>query len=122
MILGSSRLDDLHQLIANYESGNYAETEFVKCQVFFYLITDTRTDLAQRQRNVVDMNYTLAEFLQTVGVPFIYSLVSEIEDAFHTTPLLNSSGVLDPRNLPEDIADLSDYGQPAEFSLPPDLE
>lgn len=101
-------LDDLHQLVAKYE-GDYVETEFTKCEELFQVITE-RTDLAQRRRNAVDMNYTPATFLQTVGVPFIYSLVSEIEDAFHTPPLLNAFGVVDPRNLPDDIADLSDYG------------
>ena len=105
-------LDDLHQLIAKYQSGNYAESDFEKCEEIFEVITE-RTDLAQRRRNAVDEHYTPAQFLQTVGVPFIYSLIAEIEDAFHSSPLLNAFGVLDPRNLPDTIADLTDYGLPA---------
>ena len=99
----------MHQLVSQYQSGNYANTEFSKSEGIFEIITD-RTDLAQRRRNAVDVNYTPAEFLQTVGIPFVYNLISEIEDAFHTIPLLNVFGVLDPRNLPDDIADLSNYG------------
>ena len=102
-------LDDLHQLVAKYQAANYADTDFSKCPDIFGIIDD-RTDLAQRRRNAVDVNYTPAEFLQTVGVPFIYGLIAEIEDAFHTIPLINAFGVLDPRNLPDDISDLADYG------------
>ena len=64
-----------------------------------------RTDLAQRRRNAVE-DYTPAQFLQTVDVPFMYSLIAEIEGAFHSSPLLNAFGVLDARNLPDTIRDL----------------
>ena len=102
-------LDDLHQLVAKYQADNYADTDFTKCADIVEII-DNRTDLAQHRRNAVDDNYTPAEFLQTVGVPFIYGLIAEIEDAFHTIPLINAFGVLGPRNLPDDISDLADYG------------
>ena len=42
----------------------------------------------------------------------IYDLIQEIEDAFCTgAPVLSSFGVLDPRNLPDTVEKLSDYGQ-----------
>jgi hypothetical protein len=42
-------------------------------------------------------------FLQNIGIPFIYSLINEIQDAFHYSGVLSAFGFLDPRNLPSDV-------------------
>ena len=50
------------------------------------------------------------QFLEEVVIPFIYSLVGELDDSFRNSPLLQAFGVLDPRNLPGDMQQLADYG------------
>jgi hypothetical protein len=49
--------------------------------------------------------------LRETGIPFIYISISEIEDAFHVSPLLKGFGALDPRNLPDQVAELADHGE-----------
>ena len=51
-------------------------------------------------------------FLEAYGVPLIYSLIGEVEDAFTVkVPVLDAFSILHPSNLPEDIAEITDYGQ-----------
>ena len=50
------------------------------------------------------------QFLEEVAVPFIHSLIGELEDAFRNSPLLQVFGVLDPRDLPNDLQQIPDYG------------
>jgi len=54
------------------------------------------------------------QFLGNTGIPFINSIVNEIQDAFNSTPLLKSFGALDPRNLPDDAQEPTEY---ADVSL-----
>ena len=70
---------------------------------------DDRTDLARRLR-IDDEWIDINTFVEAVGIPFIYSLINEINDAFHCHPVFSSLSCLDPRNLPEDLEDLIDYG------------
>jgi hypothetical protein len=51
-------------------------------------------------------------FYFIVGIPLIYDLIQEIEDAFCTgSSALPSFGILDPHNLPDTVQELSDYNQ-----------
>lgn len=56
-----------------------------------------------------------AEFLRTVGVPFIYSLIGEVSDAFITSPVLNSFSALVPRDLPDQVHELGNHGLVMKF-------
>lgn len=64
----------------------------------------------RNQRNV-----NPAEFLRTVGVPFIYSLIGEVSDAFITSPVLNSFSAIDPRDLPDQVHALGNHGLVMKF-------
>ena len=50
------------------------------------------------------------QFVEEVAVPFIHSLIGELEDAFRNSPLLQAFGLLGPRNLPNNLQQLPDYG------------
>lgn len=46
--------------------------------------------------------------------PLIYDLINEIQDAIaymYVEPVLEAFGILDPRNLPDDIEDFHEYGK-----------
>lgn len=46
------------------------------------------------------------------GIPLIYSLVQEVQDAFSTgEPVLTGFSFLHPENLPQTIPELREYGQ-----------
>ncbi|XP_069104522.1 uncharacterized protein [Argopecten irradians] len=62
----------------------------------------------QQDANPLDSPET---FLRTIGFPFIHALRNEIEDQFVCSPVLKSFAALDPRNLPENICDITDYGR-----------
>ncbi|XP_078327996.1 zinc finger MYM-type protein 1-like [Crassostrea virginica] len=103
--------DILHELIGKYQENQLDETEFLKVRDLFTEIND-RTDLARRMRDRDRDEMTPETFLGRIGIPLIYDLIQEIEDAFCTgAPVLSSFGVLDPRNLPDTVEKLSDYGQ-----------
>lgn len=55
------------------------------------------------------MDITPQHFLERTGIPFIYKLIAEVEDAFVCSPVLKAFGSLDIRNLPDSIQE-ADYG------------
>ncbi|KAL5008565.1 hypothetical protein ScPMuIL_014146 [Solemya velum] len=110
--------DLLHGLIETYQEHidsdtlNTTDTEFSKCQNIFDEIDD-RTDLARRLRvnQHVDQTASPKSFLRETGIPLIYDLIAEIENAFSTgAPVLSHFRVLDPLNLPDLLHDLAEYG------------
>ncbi|CAG2224053.1 unnamed protein product [Mytilus edulis] len=100
-------IDALHEIKDKYQNNNYQDTEFAKIDTLMNIITE-RTALGRRVRGAVE-NLVPQQFLLNTGIPFIFKLTNEIQDAFHSTPLLKAFGALDPRNLPE-ADDLQDYG------------
>lgn len=113
----SSRVKDtteeLHRLIAEYQSQNYGNREFNKIEGLLEELTE-RTDLQRRIRGPLHADITPENYLRTIGVPLIYSLIQEVEDAFtHKEATLSAYGFLDPRNLPETAAELAEYGNVA---------
>ncbi|XP_053392551.1 uncharacterized protein LOC123566599 [Mercenaria mercenaria] len=106
-------IDSLTSLVAIYRrySGNLvnSETEFAKCDQLFLEIDD-RTALERRMRQN-NLDLTPDAFLEETGIPLVYELVQEIEDAFnHGDPVLNAFGFFNPQNLPENVSDLPEYG------------
>ncbi|XP_078309960.1 uncharacterized protein LOC144618162 [Crassostrea virginica] len=89
-------IDILHELIGKYQENQLDETEFLKVRDLFTEIND-RTDLTRRMRDRDRDEMTPETFLERIGIPLIYDLIQEIEDAFCTgAPVLSSFGVLDP--------------------------
>ncbi|KAL5006843.1 hypothetical protein ScPMuIL_015649 [Solemya velum] len=75
--------------------------------------SQTITDLARRLRvnQHVDQTASPKSFLRETGIPLIYDLIAEIENAFSTgAPVLSHFRVLDPLNLPDLLHDLAEYG------------
>ncbi|XP_033744317.1 E3 SUMO-protein ligase KIAA1586-like [Pecten maximus] len=108
--------DQLHALVTLYQSDMAAanlelsETEFSKCHGLFREIDD-RTDLRRRMRQD-NAAVTPESFLNETGIPLIFNLIQEVEDAFCTgAPVLTAFGFLDPQNLPDTIQELGDYGK-----------
>ncbi|CAC5383686.1 unnamed protein product [Mytilus coruscus] len=81
-------------------------------------MVNERTVLARRLRGDQNDGFTIDGFIRDVGVPFIFSLMNEIQDAFHASPLLNAFGAIDPRNLPENLQELPEHGEvsPPDFN------
>ena len=50
------------------------------------------------------------QFLEEVAIPFIHSLIGELEEARRSSLLLHAFGILDPRNLPQELQELPEYG------------
>lgn len=100
--------EQLHSLIDSLKN-NDESTKFSKAGTFFNEILD-RTNLAMRRRGFVDI--TPQHFLERTGIPFIYKLIAEVEDAFVCSPVLKAFGSLDIRNLPDSIQEAitTDYG------------
>lgn len=83
---------------------------FSKIDSFLDIIKE-RAPLARRLRGVTDLDlFDKDKFIKEVIQPFIYDLMGEIQDAMHIHPVLQAFGVLDPRNLPEEIEELHEYG------------
>lgn len=99
-----NELTALIPLLQNLDNSTY----FSKVTEYFDEIND-RTVLQRRLRDA-NRDLTPADFLRDTGSPFIYSLIGEIQDAFTCSPLLTSFGILDPRQLPEQAQDLTNYG------------
>ena len=100
--------DQLHSLIDSLQN-NDVTTKFSKAETFFNEILD-RTNLAMRRRGFNDT--TPQQFLEGTGIPFIYKLIGEIEDAFVCSPVLKAFGSLDHRNFQDSIQEAvtTDYG------------
>jgi hypothetical protein len=54
--------------------------------------------------------YSPETHLREFGLPFINSLIGEIHDAFICHPVFQAFSIFDPRNLPDTVAELADYG------------
>lgn len=110
----SETLEKLDNLIENLdERGQHEELTFSNVDEFYLEVID-RTSLQRRIRYAEHRNAivkTPEDFLLLSGLPFIRSLRGEIEEAFSFLPVLRSFGVLDPRNLPDTIRELPDYGK-----------
>ncbi|XP_033751309.1 uncharacterized protein LOC117335439 [Pecten maximus] len=109
--------DHLHSLKDTYqqhiEGNNLSEmdAEFSKISDLFSEIDD-RTTLAMRRRGNRGQNLTGEDFLREKGIPLVYDLINEIEDAFNTgMPVLGYFGFFDPQNLPESMTDIEEYGK-----------
>ena len=50
------------------------------------------------------------QFLEEVTVPFIHYLTVEVEDTTMNTLILQAFGILDPRNLSQELQQLSSDG------------
>ncbi|XP_061179465.1 uncharacterized protein LOC133188093 [Saccostrea echinata] len=104
-------IDSLHLLVENYQRNQLNDTEYQKCGELF-LEVDDRTNLARRMRAAAANELTPESFLEQTGIPLIYDLIQEIEDAFCTgSAVLPSFGILDPHNLPDTVQELLDYNQ-----------
>lgn len=102
--------DLLHLLVENYQRNQLQDTEYQKCGDLF-LEVDDRTHLARRMR-AAEHELTPESFLEQTGIPVIYDLIQEIEDAFcRGSSVLPSFGILHPHNLPDTVQELSDYNQ-----------
>lgn len=93
------------------DRGNNDHLTFSKIDDAFLEVID-RTSLQRRLRgNLLHMDYSPERFLMETGIPFTHRLLGEIEDAFHVSPVLRAYGTLDPRNLPDQITELANYGE-----------
>lgn len=93
------------------DRGNNDHLTFSKIDDAFLEVID-RTSLQRRLRgNQLHMDYSPERFLMETGIPFTHRLLGEIEDAFHVSPVLRAYGTLDPRNLPDQITELANYGE-----------
>ena len=100
---------------------NDDSTYFYRCAELFQEI-DYRTDLQRRLRG--DGFLPPDRFLETVGIPFIYSLIGEVTDAFQCHPVFKAFRALDPRCLPDDVRDLPDFGKVSKIPgcMRPDID
>ncbi|XP_033761513.1 uncharacterized protein LOC117343277 [Pecten maximus] len=108
-------VDHLDNLMVLYEErASHQNLKFSKIDDAYLIILE-RTSLQQRRREGAHAQtaatYSPEDFLRETGFPFIRSLRSELEDQFVCSPVLKAFGVLDPRNMPENICDLSNYGK-----------
>lgn len=88
----------------------YKSIEKTTCRHWVQQMSNTLWWKREAQRDQGQYT-TLHGFLQNIGIPFIYSLINEIQDAFHYSGVLSAFGFLDPRNLPSDVEYLHDYGE-----------
>ncbi|XP_033730344.1 uncharacterized protein LOC117319689 isoform X2 [Pecten maximus] len=100
----ANELEALIPLLENQDATTY----FSKIDELFTEIDD-RTNLARRQR-INAAQLTSQQFLQLTGCPFIHSLINEIQDAFQCHPVFKSFKALDPRQLPDTIIEIGDFG------------
>ncbi|CAG2234077.1 unnamed protein product [Mytilus edulis] len=76
-----------------------------------------RNSLGRRLRNLTDMDkFDMDVFMNRTLKPLINDLINEIKEAMQVEPVLQAFGVLDPRNLPDNIEDLLGYGE-ADISV-----
>lgn len=97
-----NELDELVTLLQNGSQDIY----FSKVEGLIQIIDD-RTSLLRRLR--ADTFMQPQQFLQSVGVPFINSLMVEINDAFTCHPVIKAFQCLDPRRLPNNLKELTDH-------------
>ena len=100
----TNELEHLLTLLRNRDTSMY----FSKAADIFSE-NDERTDLQRRMRNYGNLMDPHV-FLEQVGMPFINSLIGEITDAFSCNPVFRVFGALDPRQLPENVNKLAEFG------------
>ncbi|XP_033736541.1 uncharacterized protein LOC117324822 [Pecten maximus] len=101
--------DSLHAVIQKYEGNDWDDVEFAKSEQIFQEIDD-RTDLGRQMRGD-QQALDPRTFLQETGIPLIYDLIQEIEDAFCIgAPVLSAFAILNPDNLPDTVGELKEYG------------
>ena len=106
-------LENLMVLYQERHNDRHPELYFSKVDDFFLVIID-RTTLARRMRQqheLANIENPAGVFLRSIGFPFIRDLISEIEDQFVCSPILQGFGAFDPRNIPDGLEDLADFGQ-----------
>lgn len=94
------------------DRGNNDHLTFSKIDDAFLEVID-RTSLQRRLwGNQLHMDtYSQDRFLMETGIPFILRLLGEIEDTFYISTVLRAFWTLNPRNLPDQIADWTDHGE-----------
>jgi hypothetical protein len=106
--------DCLHSIIDKLKQPALdPDRKYSKIDELFQEIDD-RTNLAMRRRGGAH-DITHQQFIEQIGVPFVYDLSMEVEDFFSCTSVLKAFGVLDSRNLPDAIGELSDDGDLSSF-------
>lgn len=84
---------------------------FSKIDSFFEVISE-RNQLGRRLRNLTDIDkFDKDVFMSGTIKPLVQDLINEIKEAMHVEPVLQAFGVLDPRNLPDNIEELIGYGE-----------
>lgn len=100
--------NELEELKNKIQARNqHNDLYFSKCDELMGEITD-RTDLRRRQRgeNFLEPD----DFIREKAIPFINSLIEEINEAFECHPVFKAFKALDPRELPENLDELANYG------------
>ena len=110
MIRCKKLVDELHHLMERYMSNNAtpdADLYLSKMSVLFEEI-DERDNFARRLRahNV----YNEQQVVEELAIPLIHGLISEIEDAFHCSPVLAGFSIFNLNNVPDSLAELQDFG------------
>ncbi|XP_060575861.1 uncharacterized protein LOC132733267 isoform X6 [Ruditapes philippinarum] len=82
------------------------ELYFSKLPMIWDLI-DERRELARRLRD----EGPIQQLAEEVARPMVYSLIQELEDAFHCSLALGPFSVFDMRHVPSNPLELGDYGQ-----------
>ena len=59
-------------------------------------------------RDRVDL--TQEQVIEELAVPVTLMLVGELEDAYHSPPVLEAFSIFNPSKLPEAVGELADYG------------
>lgn len=68
--------------------------------------------MGRRLRNLTDIDkFDKDVFMSGTIKPLVQDLINEIKEAMHVEPVLQAFGVLDPRNLPDNIEELIGYGE-----------
>ncbi|XP_060580671.1 uncharacterized protein LOC132737405 [Ruditapes philippinarum] len=109
----SALVDKLHSLVHRFKRVGQGEADiglkFSKVESFWEEIDD-RTDLSRRLRGPPSV--TIHQFAEEFAVPIVYSLIGEVEDAFHCSEVLQSFSVFNMKNVPDSIADVINiFGQ-----------
>ena len=61
--------------------------------------------------------HTAEQVIEEVAIPMTYSLINEIEDAFHCPPALAGFSTFNLSNVPNSVADLQNYGKVTVYNI-----
>lgn len=105
----NSTISCIQEIERKLEDREYEQLHFFsKCDEILDIVKD-RAALVRRMRGGDDFDKD--SVVTKIIIPLMKSLENEINDAFHCNPVLRAFGVLDPRNFPEDLQDMQEYGQ-----------